>query len=702
MKFSSILAASVALVAIAQSATVRAEEAPDAQVIVVTAPRVTRASATDSITGRDAEPLAAPDAEAFIARLPGAALVGNGALSGQVQLRGLFGERVLLTINGQHFGSGGPNAMDPAMHYAPMVLVDRLELARGISPVRDGPGLGGAVNVVLKTPRFASGPALSPQIDLTSQFRSADNAVALGGLVALANDRVRAGLVASWEQGDDLRIPGGRIGGSSHRRAVFGAQAGLRLGEGELGLEYRRQQTGRSGNPPFAMDIVYFHTDFLQARFEGDLGASLRLEAQANFTAVDHRMNNFSLRPSPVITAVRQSDTSAETIGSGLSLRLGSAERHLRLGADFEHVDKAFRLYNPLQPAFSIMAMDRGRTSRYGAYAELRGALGAVQGEVGLRVDRHSAAVDAPHLGAGVPAGPANLARLFGLSDRDWRGTTVDGALRLWADRGAFTPRLTLAHKTRVPSLVERFGWLPTEASGGLADGNIYVGGGGALKPERAWLAEAGFDWSSGSAYARPAVFWRRIHDFIQGVPYDATPGTIDSPVEMVAAASGDATPLRFANVEAELWGTDLAFGARLAGPLRIDGVASVVRGRRLDIADNLYRIAPASLRLALGWEAARWGLSLEGEAVDAQDRVAASNSEARTAGRVTAALHGHWLVRDGLRIDAGVENLFNRKYVDHLAGYNRNAASDVALGSRLPGAGLSAYVRLRLVLGGN
>mgnify|MGYP006200813577 CR=1 FL=1 len=30
---------------------------------------------------------------------------------------------------------------------------------------------------------------------------------------------------------------------------------------------------------------------------------------------------------------------------------------------------------------------------------------------------------------------------------------------------------MTLARKTRVPNAVERFSWLPTEASGGLADG---------------------------------------------------------------------------------------------------------------------------------------------------------------------------------------------------------------------------------------
>lgn len=75
------------------------------------------------------------------------------------------------------------------------------------------------------------------------------------------------------------------------------------------------------------------------------------------------------------------------------------------------------------------------------------------------------------------------------------------------------------------------------------------------------------------------------------------------------------------------------------------------------------------------------------------------TNGEVPSKGYVTFNLFGHWLVRDGLRLDAGVENLFNTYYVEHLAGYNRNGGSDVALGARLPGAGRSAFVRLRLQL---
>jgi iron complex outermembrane receptor protein len=667
-------------------------DAPSAETIVVTAPRIT---SLDAATEAEDEHATSPDGAAFIARQPGAALVDNGTLSGQVQMRGLFGERIALRINGQQFATGGPNAMDPAMHYAPMALIDRVEIARGISPVRDGPGLGGGVNTVLKKVRFGEGQGLSPQVDVSGQYRSVDDSVALGGMAGLASEYLRLGLIASWEKGDDTRFPGGRIATTGYERAVYGVHAGFRAGPGEFSLEYRRQETGRSGNPPFAMDIVYFHTDFARIGFVGDLADGIRLEAHADYAGVSHRMNNYEERPAPVLAMTRQSDTYANTMSADMSLRFGSADRHLRIGADFDLIDKSYMLYNPLAPAFFIHPLDRAHSDRLGAFAEWRTGTGPVEAELGVRVDRHGAVTGAPRFGPGVPTGPANLALGFANADREWSGTIVDASMRLWAELGAFTPRLTLARKTRAPSLIERFSWLPTEASGGLADGNIYVGTPG-LKPERAWIAELGVDWAGATAYARPVVYYRRIDDFIQGVPFDATPGVVNTPIEMVSQASGDATPLRFANTNAEIWGADIAFGAKIAGPLRIDGVASYARGTRRDVADNLYRMAPANGRLAFVWEAACWSLSIEGQAVTAQKKVSATNDEAASKGYVLANIYGHWLVRDGVRLDAGIENLFDRRYLEHLAGYNRIAGSDVPLGARLPGSGRSAFVRLR------
>lgn len=681
-----------ATLAAATSAQAADASAPLVDTLVVTAPA---ASTTQAIASADIEPATRPDAAAFIARQPGAALVNNGALSGQVQIRGLFGERILVRINGQGFATGGPNAMDPAMHYAPMALVERIEIARGASPVRDGPGLGGGMNAILRQVRFAESEALSPSLDVSTQYRSADDSGAIGLVAGLASRDLRLGLSASRERGENLRFPGGRVADTAYQRSVLGVHAGLRRAGGEYSFEYRRQDTGRSGNPPFAMDIIYFHTDFARAGYDGELTNGVKLAAHVNYTGVTHRMNNFELRPAPSAAMTRQTDTYADTLGGDISVRIGEERRHVRIGADFEEIEKGYRLYNPLSPAFFIYPLDHARSRRIGGFVEWRSGAGPLASELGLRVDRHEAKADAPRVGPGVPAGPVGLAGTFARADRSWEGTTLDASWRLWVDAGPFVPRLTLAHKTRAPSLIERFSWLPTEASGGLADGNIYVGSPG-LKPERAWIAEAGLDWTGTRAYARPVVYYRRIADFIQGVPFDTTPGLINSPVEAVAQANGDSTPLRFANTSAEIWGADVSFGLDLAGPLRLDGVASYVRGRRADLRDNLYRISPPNARVALTWDAGAWSVSGEVQATAAQKKVSATNSEAQSDGYVLANLYGYWVIREGVRLDVGVENLLDRRYEDHLAGYNRVSGSDVPLGARLPGAGRSAFLRLR------
>jgi len=97
-----------------------------------------------------------------------------------------------------------------------------------------------------------------------------------------------------------------------------------------------------------------------------------------------------------------------------------------------------------------------------------------------------------------------------------------------------------------------------------------------------------------------------------------------------------------------------------------------------------------------VSWEESRWSISVEGQFIARQNHVSATNTEAPSAGYVLANISGYWLIRDGVRLDLGIENLFDTYYLEHLAGYNRITGSDVPLGSRLPGAGRSAFARIR------
>jgi iron complex outermembrane receptor protein len=685
-----ILTAFTANIALASPAYAEADPLTD---IIVTGQR--DAATTDEIES-DKEIVSTPDAASLVARAPGAALIDNGGLSGQVQYRGLFGDRILVRINGQRFSSGGPNLMDPPLHYAPMALVDRIEIDRGISPVRKGPGLGGGVNAILKEAQFSDSATLQPQADLTAGYRSGDNSYLMGGLVSLSSERIKLGAIVSYEKGDDLQFPDGTIASSSFERLNYGAHAGLKVGDGSLTLSYRRQETDPTGNPPFPMDIQYFSTDFLSLAYEGKLSDNLYLEVEAGHVAVRHLMDNFSLRQGPASPMdQRATFADADTSTAATALRIGAPDRHIRIGADVETMDKDVRITNPMNADFFLTSLNNISGSRVGAFVESRLAVGQIEAEIGVRFDHHRMEAGSPLLGSAVPMGPRILADGFAASDRTWSGDTVDIAARFWSDMGSFKPRLSLAYKTRVANAIERFSWLPTGASGGLADGNIYVGDLN-LGNEKAWIAEIGFDYQDSRFYARPTLFYRRVDDFIQGVAYDDTPGIINSPVEMVANMNGDSTPLRFGNVDAEFYGADLDFGWNISGPLNLDGTASYVRAKRRDITDNLYRITPPNARVALSWQEKRWHVGAELQAFADQNKVSATNDEQPSNGYLLAGLFGHVELTPGFTLDASVENLFNKNYTDHLAGYNRVSGSDVALGARLPGAGRSAFVRLR------
>lgn len=670
-------------------------EAALTDTIIVTASATQReAIASDTLTAPHQAALPA-DAAAVAARVAGGELYGNGALSGQLSYRGLAGERVLGRVNGQRFATGGPNAMDPPLHYAPAILVDRIEVARGVAPVSQGPALGGAANAELVAAQFTGSDRLAAQLRAAAQYRSVDDSHALGALAALANDRWRLGLIASREEGGDYRFPGGRAVGTSFERNLYGVHAGYRRGAGELFVEYRRSETDPSGNPPFALDIVYFDTDFLQGGFRGEIAEDLGLTLRLGHVAVRHLMDNQTLRrPAAAPAQARASYAKADTFTAEAALRWGSAGRHLALGGDVELVDRFVTITNPVNPAFFIDSQPNVSAERLGAFVEGRASLGRLAIEAGFRVDRTVQSAGVPQLGSAVPMGPRALAAAFSASARAASDTTLDAAVRLWLPGGALVPRLSLARKTRVPSVLERFAWLPTEASYGLADGNIYVGN-QALAPEVAWIAEVGFDLERDGVRLRPTAWLRRIDGFIQGTPFDATPGVIDTTVEMVASMNGDPTPLMFRNTDAALYGVDLDFVLRPLASLELAGTASLVRGERRDLADDLYRIPPANLRLSATYTLGALALGAELFAAAAQRRVARSNDEAPSEGFATLGLFARLALPRGLALEGGVENLTNAAYAPHLAGRSRVGASDVPLGARLPGPGRGAWVRV-------
>ena len=588
------------------------------EVIVVTGARET--TAVNQIQP-ESESLIAPDGAALVQRLPGAALINNGTLSGQVQYRGVFGSRVSTKINNQSFHSGGPNLMDPPMSYAPPTLIESITVNRGTSPVAFGPSLSGGVNADLKDLKYSAGDEYEAQYDITAIGRSADESYALGGIVGLANEQFKLSGLFSVENGDDLRFSDGRINNTFHDRKVFGFTGGYKTDLSELTLSARRHETDPTGNTPFAMDINLIDTDFFTANYVRSIGDVI-LKVDIGHTDVYHEMNNNEFRPAPAsVMRYRETEASAKTNSAAVALLFDVSDAAVEVGLDYGDSDMNVTIFNPRNANFFVNSLPGINISRTGLYANLQNEIVSWHYSLGARVDSHESSANDASFGIAFPGMAQNLANAFNATDRNWDDETVDVVARLWKKQGSLTWRFSLANKNRAPGFLERYAWLPTPASAGLADGNTYVGDLG-IKPETARVIEAGLDYDGDNGWVRPTFYYQQIDNYIQGTPFDGTPGVIDTPVEMVSSGNGDTTPLKFSNVDAKIYGFDADYGYRFSDAWSVEGVVSIVRGERRDISDNLYRVSPDKVSVSLVYDQSEWTATAETVLVSNQRRV--------------------------------------------------------------------------------
>lgn len=656
--------------------------------------------------------VASADTGELLRRLPGANVNRNGELTGIAQYRGMAGERVAVTVDGAAISPGGPNAMDAPLHYAPTALLESLTVYRGITPVSVGPEtMGGKVEARTWRGEFTKDSHFSAQGRAYLGAQSANTGTVGSGLVALANRShvLRASLMQ--EAGSDREAADARVIPSEYRRQRADVGYRHRRGASEIDLHYARNETGDTGTPALPMDIRSVDSDLASLRYAWE-NEGLRVSTQIAVNAVEHWMTNFHLRRPPQgplgddRMRFRQAFTTADSLDFRLQIEQGLERLTLRYGIDAHRAQHDATVSNPNSGAFRIDNFNGVRRDIGGSYVEVdMQALPRLGISGGLRVNRVdmragevAANLNPMGLGEGMPvrmnALAAGLAERFNASDRRQRDTHLDGFLRITLDGGpAVTGYVGAARKTRSPSYQERYLWLPMESTGGLADGKTYIGD-TTLRPEVAHEVELGVDVLTARWTVRPRLFYRRVDDFIQGTPA-TDPDATRFAAMMAGMSMGDPEPLQFSNVSALFRGADLEAALRLDARWSLRAVASAVRAERRDIDDDLYRIAPDNIRLAVDYATGRWQTTLEGVHYRGQSRVAATQREQSTGDWSVLNLSARWQPQPGLELAAGVDNLLDRDYRDHLAGYNRAFNPEIALGERLPGIGRNVYARV-------
>ncbi len=637
----------------------------------------------------------APDSAALLSRAVGANVVTNGPISGIAQYRGMSRFRISSQINGAVISPGGPNWMDAPLSYAPAAHLHSLEVFRGISPVSAGlETIGGVINANTWNGEFSeSGLQLSGR--LRTGMQSINDGSLLSAAFVVSTPQHRVKLSGLSESADDASFSNGKILPTEYERNRFDLGYSLRLNQHTIQFDYGISDTGNAGTPALPMDIQWIDSDLFGASY-GYAGNEFTLGARLYYSDIDHGMTNYHLRQAPTSNAMfRRNITDAENLGFAVSVDLDT----WKFGVDGHSETHNANIDNPNSPMFFVRNFDHAERQIVGVFAERTVAYNKDWlVELGLRFNQvrmDTRMVDATPARIGMAPAVA-LRDAFNDADRSITDNNIDWVAKLNYDATSdATLYAGVSRKSRSPSYQERYLWLPLQATAGLADGRTYTGN-MELDPEVAHEIELGVEWDNGRFAVSPRVFYRDVNDYIQGTESANTSATMF--VRMMNANNGTANvdPLEFNNVDARLYGFDLDWELSLSPHWSLDGVVNFVRGKRDDVDDNLYRIAPLNTLVALNYGTTRWGLTLDTYLYTDQDSVSATNGEKESDGYTLLNLKGYWNLDERLRLGFGVDNLTGEKYRPHLAGLNRVRGNDaIAIGDRLPGYERSFFARL-------
>lgn len=658
--------------------------------------------------------LVAPaDTAQLLRKMPGANINKNGELTGIAQYRGMYGDRIRVSVNGAKISGAGPNAMDAPLHYAPVAILESLTINRGIASVSSGQEtIGGFVEAQTYSGEYGS----SDDFDFSGRTyfgtQSINSGLVASGFFALSNRNHILRSFVMQESADDLEFPDGDITPSEYDRERYDLGYSYRRGDHEFSLDFARNNTKDAGTAALPMDILSIDSDLFRSRYTWS-GTDRNFTAEFSASDNEHWMTNYHLRRPPqdnMMTAgamrYRRNWAVSENYGFALKMEQFDSQGSWLYGVDGHLSTHRSTITNPNVAPFYISNFNDTEREIIGVFVERSISLNEHMGlDAGIRANRVSmdsepvsANLNPMNMMMGMPFMMNNMAGMLSnmnnASDLGQTDNNFDWFARLsYHTDGGTTWYAGAARKTRSPSYQERYLWIPLEATGGLADGKTYVGNPD-LNPEVAHEVELGFDYDSGDFSFYPRVFYKEVSDFIQGTP--AKSMVVRNFAQMMAnMGMGRPDPLMFDNVDATFYGFDAEARYELADNLTFRAVASVVRGKRDDISDDLYRISPDNMVLALDYSNSNWVASFEAISYADQDRVSDTNLEQQTDGYTIFNLNGRINVSSDVEVSLGVENLFDEDYEDHLAGYNRAFNPDIGMRDRMPGLGRNIYARL-------
>jgi len=619
----------------------------------------------DSLEVREIRESSAKDVGEALTKLEGIWKVRKGGIANDVVLRGFYRDNINVLIDGDRVYAACPNRMDPPAFHVDFSQVEKIEVIKGPFDVRHQGSMAGLVNIITKKPEKGF------HLKLNASAGSF-NFINLSPVVSYADDKLGILVGYSYRYSKPYKDGDGkRITEYANYRPEFRNKKAFEINTywTKLGfkpienhsveLSYTRQDARDVLYPYLRMDAIRDKMDRFNMNYQID-GISDMLKSlkfQFYYTRVDHLMNS-RYRIGPFM----QTDAESKAYGGRLEANLGD----LTLGFEAYKRNWDAVNYMGMTTQYVIPNVD---TDSFGLYGEYKRNLSdKLRLAAGLRLDTTKTKADRSKANTNLYFAYKNT-RSTSKTD-----TYPSGNVQLFYELQKGTELFVgLGHSVRVPDAQERYFALRR-----MSDPD-WVGN-PELKPSKNTELDLGIKHSTDKALIKATAFYSYVQDYI-------TVHKQYSPTLSKYASS-------YENVNAQFFGGEVDLRLSLTQELFLFGGMSYVQARKETKPEKNIRssrvaeIPPLKTRLALRYDKGTYFGEVETILSATQYRVDTDLNEQRTSGYgvVNVKVGGNF---KGFTINAGIDNVFDKKYYEYLS-YLRDP---FATGVKVPEPGRTFYI---------
>lgn len=612
-------------------------------------------------TKQPRQPVPASDGADYLKTIPGFSAIRSGGVNSDPVFRGMFGSRLKLLTNGGEMLGACPSRMDSPSSYISPETYDKLTVIKGPQTVQWGPGNSAATILFERSPEQFSEPGM--RVDgsvLVGSHRRFDRNLdaAIGNSLGYVRLMANASKAHDYNDGDGDRVP------SRWNKWNSDVALGWTPNEDTL-LELT--VGGGDGESRYAgrgMDGTQFERESVALRFkqENITDTWQALEAQLYYNYADHIMDNYKLRSvkfnpaasMPMMRGPFVSQVDRRTLGGRLKGIWQWDSFELIAGVDGQTSEHRARK-GPLATYKQNNMTKDAEMKQWGVFAE--GELTLRQRDrliSGVRLDRHEAQDRRAELCTGMAkcldnptynkARSKTLPSGFGRYEYDLAGIPA-------------TTYVGLGHSQRFPDYWELFSATSTPIGGGMMPTGFQPTAFATAKPEKTTQLDFGIQYAQGPIELWASAYAGRIQDYLlfnytQGVMMDMS---------------------KVRNVNARIMGAEVGGAHRFAPGWKADASLAYAYGKNTTDGRALPQMPPLEGRFSLGYEQGDWSSAALWRVVAKQSRVDENRGNVvgkdfgKSSGFGVFSLNSAYRIDSNWKVSAGIDNLFNKKYSEHL-----------------------------------